>query len=189
MTGLHSILILPFCIVSLIVITGELISWAENLTGLDIKSLSFQNTDIGNEILLLDGATLIDGNGGPPKVDSVIVIDDNKKIIVITNQTNFRENSLPLKNDEGGSQITKRVLNLTGKYIMPGLFDMHAHVAGVRKNSYDQSTSEEMLGMLLNYGVTTVRNPGGPTNETVHLKKEVLNGNVSGPEIFTVVDF
>jgi imidazolonepropionase-like amidohydrolase len=183
--GLHSILILPFCIVSLIVITGEADILAENLNGLDIKSLSFQNTDIGNEILLLDGATLIDGNGGPPKADSVIVIDDNKKIIVITNQTNFRENSLPLKNDESGSQITKRVLNLTGKYIMPGLFDMHAHVAGVRKNSYDQSTSEEILGMLLNYGVTTVRNPGGPTNETVHLKKEVLNGNVSGPEIFT----
>jgi imidazolonepropionase-like amidohydrolase len=183
--GLRSILILSFCILSLIVITGEADIRVENLNGLNVKSLIFQNTDIGNEILVLDGATLIDGNGGPPKADSVIVIDGNKKIIAITNQTNFRENSLPLRNDDSGSQITKRVLNLTGKYIMPGLFDMHAHVAGVRKNSYDQATSENMLGMLLNYGVTTVRNPGGPTNETVHLKKEVLNGNLSGPEIFT----
>ena len=132
----------------------------------------------------MNGATLIDGNGGPPRADSVIVIDDNKKIIAITNQTNFRDNSSSLKNDDIGSQITKRVLNLTGKYIMPGLFDMHAHVAGVRKNSYDQATSENMLGMLLNYGVTTVRNPGGPTNETVHLREEVLNGNLRGPEIF-----
>ena len=59
---------------------------------------------------------------------------------------------------------------------MPGLFDMHAHVAGVRKNSYDQATSEDMLRMLLKYGITTVRNPGGPTNETVHLREEVLMG-------------
>jgi imidazolonepropionase-like amidohydrolase len=42
-----------------------------------------------------------------------------------------------------------------------------------------------MLEMLLDYGVTTVRNPGGPTNETVNLKEEIINGNLSGPEIFT----
>ncbi len=158
--------------------------WAVNLNVFDNKSLYSLNTGNGNEALVLNGATLIDGNGGPPKADSVVVIGDNKKIIAITNQTNFRD-SLSLFNDDSGSQITKRVLNLTEKYIVPGLFDMHAHIAGVRKNSYDQATSENMLGMLLNYGVTTVRNPGGPTNETVHLREEVLNRNLSGPEIFT----
>ena len=157
--------------------------WAVNLNVFDNKSLYSLNTGNGNEALVLNGATLIDGNGGPPKADSVVVIGDNKKIIAIT-KTNFRD-SLSLFNDDSGSQITKRVLNLTGKYIMPGLFDMHAHIAGVRKNSYDQDTSENMLGMLLKYGITTVRNPGGPTNETVHLREEVLNGNLSGPEIFT----
>ena len=157
--------------------------WAVNLNVFDNKSLYSLNTGNGNEALVLNGATLIDGNGGPPKADSVVVIGDNKKIIAIT-KTNFRD-SLSLFNDDSGSQITKRVLNLTGKYIMPGLFDIHAHIAGVRKNSYDQDTSENMLGMLLKYGITTVRNPGGPTNETVHLREEVLNGNLSGPEIFT----
>jgi imidazolonepropionase-like amidohydrolase len=158
--------------------------WAVNLNVFDNKSLYSLNTGNGNEALVLNGATLIDGNGGPPKADSVVVIGDSKKIIAITNQTNFRD-SLSLFNDDSGSQITKRVLNLTEKYILPGLFDMHAHIAGVRKNSYDQATSENMLEMLLKYGITTVRNPGGPTNETVHLREEVLNGNLSGPEIFT----
>ena len=157
--------------------------WAVNLNVFDNKSLYSLNTGNGNEALVLNGATLIDGNGGPPKADSVVVIGDNKKIIAIT-KTNFRD-SLSLFNDDSGSQITKRVLNLSEKYIMPGLFDIHAHIAGVRKNSYDQDTSENMLGMLLKYGITTVRNPGGPTNETVHLREEVLNGNLSGPEIFT----
>jgi imidazolonepropionase-like amidohydrolase len=183
--GSPSLFILSFCILSLLEITSDTDIWAVNLNAIDNKSLSLLNADNGHEILVLNGATLIDGNGGPPRADSVIVIGDNKEIITITNQTNFRDNSPQLNYDDNGSQITKIVLNLTGKYIMPGLFDMHAHVAGVRMNSYDQATSENMLGMLLNYGVTTVRNPGGPTNETIHLREEVLNRNLSGPEIFT----
>ena len=143
------------------------------------RSLSLLNTDNENEILVLNGATLIDGTDGPQKNNSVIIINNNK-IIAVTSQNNY--SSFNISN---GSLTNGRVLNLTGKYIMPGLFDMHAHVAGVRKNSYDQATSEDMLRMLLNYGVTTVRNPGGPTNETVHLREEVLSGNLSGPEIFT----
>ena len=145
----------------------------------DNRSLSLLNTDNENEILVLNGATLIDGTDGPQKNNSVIIINNNK-IIAVTSQNNY--SSFNISN---GSLTNGRVLNLTGKYIMPGLFDMHAHVAGVRKNSYDQATSEEMLRMLLNYGVTTVRNPGGPTNETVQLREEVLNENLSGPEIFT----
>ena len=62
---------------------------------------------------------------------------------------------------------------------------MHAHVAGVRKNSYNQNFSETTLEMLLDYGVTTIRNPGGPTNESVALKHNVSEGNIEGPEIFT----
>ena len=152
---------------------------ATDFTVPDNRSLSLLNTDNENEILVLNGATLIDGTDGPQKNNSVIIINNNK-IIAVTSQNNY--SSFNISN---GSLTNGRVLNLTGKYIMPGLFDMHAHVAGVRKNSYDQATSEDMLRMLLNYGVTTVRNPGGPTNETVQLREEVLNENLSGPEIFT----
>src|SRR5918996_1021764 len=77
------------------------------------------------------------------------------------------------------------ILNLTGKYVIPGLFDMHAHVAGVRKNSYNQNFSETALEMLLDYGVTTIRSPAGPTNESIALKHNVSEGNIEGPEIFT----
>jgi imidazolonepropionase-like amidohydrolase len=181
--GSPSLCMLSLCILSLLEITSVTDIWAVNLNDLDNKSLV--NTKYENEILVLNGATLIDGNDGSPRADSVIVIDDNKKIIAITNQTNFRANSSSLRNDDIGTQIPNRILNLTGKYIIPGLFDMHAHVAGVRKNSYDQVTSENILEMLLNYGVTTVRNPGGPTNETVHLREEILNGNLLGPKFFT----
>ena len=75
---------------------------------------------------------MIDGTDGPQKNNSVIIIN-NSKIIAVTSQNNY--SSFNISN---GSLTNGRVLNLTGKYIMPGLFDMHAHVAGVRKNSYDQ---------------------------------------------------
>ena len=138
---------------------------ATDFTVPDNTSLSLLNTDNENEILVLNGATLIDGTDGPQKNNSVIIINNNK-IIAVTSQNNYSS-----FNTSNGSLTNGRVLNLTGKYIMPGLFDMHAHVAGVRKNSYNQTTSEDMLRMLLNYGVTTVRNPGGPTNETVPAKR------------------
>lgn len=134
----------------------------------------------GNETLVLQGATLIDGSSTSPKTASVIIIY-NDKIAAVTNQTNYYSSF----NNSNRSPTNERVLNLTGKYVIPGLFDVHAHVAGVRKNSYDEATSKNMLDMLLNYGVTTIRNPGGPTNESVRLREEVLSRNLSGPEIFT----
>ena len=144
-------------------------------------SLSSSSTTNNDTILALVGATLIDGTGDPPKPNAVIIINGNR-IVAVTNETEYHDHYYSLIYDE----ITKlNVLNLTGKYIILGLFDMHAHVAGVRKNSYNQDLSEKMLAMLLDYGVTTIRNPGGPTNQSIALKHNVSEGNIEGPEIFT----
>ena len=144
-------------------------------------SLSSLSTDNGSEVFVLHGATLIDGTGSPPKSDAVVIINGNK-IIAVTNQSEYLNHYF---NNLNGTQTGVRFLNLTGKYIMPGLFDMHAHVAGVLKDSYDQAASEKMLGMLLDYGITTIRDPGGPTNESVSLREDILSGKIAGPEIFT----
>lgn len=144
-------------------------------------SLSSLSTDNGSEVFVLHGATLIDGTGSPPKSDAVVIINGNK-IIAVTNQSEYLNHYF---NNLNGTQTGVRFLNLTGKYIMPGLFDMHAHVGGVLKDSYDQAASEKMLGMLLDYGITTIRNPGGPTNESVSLREDLLRGKIAGPEMFT----
>ncbi|MDF2727503.1 MAG: dihydroorotase, partial [Nitrososphaera sp.] len=123
-----------------------------------------------------------DGTGGPPKPNAVIIINGNK-IVAVTNETEYYDQYYySLINNETAKV---NVLNLTGKYVIPGLFDMHAHVAGVRKNSYNQNFSENALEMLLDYGVTTIRSPAGPTNQSIALKHNVSEGNIEGPEIFT----
>src|SRR5215210_2743180 len=146
------------------------------------KSLMSLNTLKNNDtILALVGPTLIDGTGEPPKPHAVIIINCNR-IVAITNETEYHDHYYSLINND---TTRSSVLNLTGKYVIPGLFDMHAHVAGVRKNSYNQNFSETALDMLLDYGVTTIRNPGGPTNESIALKHNVSEGNIEGPEKFT----
>jgi hypothetical protein len=127
-------------------------------------------------IIVLKGATVIDGTGDPPRPNTTIIIDGSRIATLSSNAT---------ANAEIRSSAAKNILDLTGKYIMPGLFDMHAHVANVLKNSYNQSESEYMLSMLLAYGVTTIRNTGGPTEQSVELKKNISEGKIIGPQIYT----
>ncbi|MGA7541805.1 MAG: amidohydrolase family protein [Nitrososphaeraceae archaeon] len=126
-------------------------------------------------IIILENATIIDGTGDLPKPNTTIVINGSRIADLSNNAT--VNSDLPF--------AAKNVINLTGKYIIPGLFDMHAHVANVLKNSYNQSESEDMLSMLLAYGITTIRNTGGPTEQSVALKKNISEGKIMGPQIFT----
>src|SRR5918997_4427383 len=153
-------------------------SISENNSSLSSLSVDTMNNDT---VSVLVGPTLIDGTGDPPKPNAVIVINGNK-IVAVTNETEYSDQYYSLINSE---TARVNILNLTGKYVIPGLFDMHAHVAGVRKNSYNQNFSENALEMLLDYGVTTIRSPAGPTNQSIALKHNVSEGNIEGPEIFT----
>jgi imidazolonepropionase-like amidohydrolase len=154
-------------------------SISENNSSLS-SSLSVDTMN-NDTVSVLVGPTLIDGTGDPPKPNAVIIINGNK-IVAVTNETEYSDQYYSLINSE---TARVNVLNLTGKYVIPGLFDMHAHVAGVRKNSYNQNFSENALKMLLDYGVTTIRSPAGPTNQSIALKHNVSEGNIEGPEIFT----
>jgi imidazolonepropionase-like amidohydrolase len=127
-------------------------------------------------VIILEGASVIDGTGDLPKPNTTIVINGSR-IAYLTSDAE--------SNSDLNFSASKNVINLTGRYIIPGLFDMHAHVANVQKNSYDQSESEYMLRMLLTYGVTTIRNPGGPTEQSVALRENVSKGKIIGPQIFT----
>jgi imidazolonepropionase-like amidohydrolase len=147
-----------------------------------LSSLSLDTMNNNDTISVLLGPTLIDGTGDQPKPNAVIIINGNK-IVAVTNETEYHDQYYySLINNE---TARVNILNLTGKYVIPGLFDMHAHIAGVRKNSYNQNFSENALKMLLDYGVTTIRSPAGPTNESVVLKQNVSKGNIEGPEMFT----
>jgi imidazolonepropionase-like amidohydrolase len=162
---------------------SKIVSPFNSQNGSSLSSLSLDIMNNNNDtISVLAGPTLIDGTGDQPIPNAVVIINGSE-IVAVTNETEYRDQYYySLTNNE---TARVNILNLTGKYVIPGLFDMHAHVAGVRKNSYNQNFSENALEMLLDYGVTTIRSPAGPTNQSIALKHNVSKGNIEGPEIFT----
>ena len=124
--------------------------------------------------VILEGATLIDGTGSPPRYNSLVIIKD-ERILTVTDKAKY---TATYPKDSA-------IINLTGRFLIPGLFDMHAHVASVLSFSYNQTVSENTLKALLDNGVTTIRNPAGPTKESVALRDAVAAGQIKGPQIFT----
>jgi amidohydrolase family protein/IPT/TIG domain-containing protein len=124
------------------------------LAGLLISLASLQTTQA--QSLVLKGATVIDGTGSPAVPDAVIVIEQD------------RIKSLGGKNTTYPSDAT--VLDVAGKFIIPGLVDSHVHY-------------QPWLGeIFLNHGVTSVMIPGGDVSVA---DREVSYRNTTrAPRIF-----
>lgn len=73
-------------------------------------------------------------------------------------------------------------INAKGKYLMPGLAEMHAHIPVAQNN--DDSNVRETLFLYLSNGVTTIR---GMLGNPYHLKlrEQAAKGEVLSPRIFT----
>ena len=70
-----------------------------------------------------------------------------------------------------------RVIDGTGKYVIPGLWDMHVHLG-------DATSSEPALLMFLAAGVTGVRDMGSPRFERLRSwREEIARGARIGPRI------
>lgn len=67
-----------------------------------------------------------------------------------------------------------RTVDGTGKYLIPGLFEMHAHVSKTRGSA---------LGLFVAHGVTTVRDVGGDHQELLRWRREIRSGARTGPRL------
>ena len=112
-----------------------------------------------DNVLVLEGATVIDGTGGDPKQDALIIIR-NGRIDAVA-----RVNEIPIPRN------AERI-NLVGKTIIPGLVDSHAHV------------ERWAVGRYLVWGVTTVRDLHSQTDSALALRNELKRGSILGPRMF-----
>lgn len=128
----------------------------------------------------LKNATLIDGTGAKPVEFGIVVIEEDK-IVHVGKAENW-------KNSEGK---TVHEIDLTGKYILPGLIDCHVHIAA---ESLPDSTMAGPWGwstliMLkhaqntLSAGVTTIRDVGGRHHLEFSLRKAVDAGMFVAPRM------
>lgn len=106
------------------------------------------------------GATIIDGNGGTPIPDGVLLVRDGKVVAVGTKE------DIPLSAD-----VTQR--DVRGKTIMPGIINAHGHVGdvrGIEGGHYSAQTILDNLSLYARYGVTTVVSLGGDQAAAVPLR-------------------
>ncbi|MXV16763.1 amidohydrolase family protein [Hufsiella ginkgonis] len=76
-----------------------------------------------------------------------------------------------------------RYIDAAGKYVMPGLWDMHIHFRG---GPATVTANKAFLPLFLAYGVTTVRECGGDiTPQVLDWRKRISQGELAGPRIFT----
>ena len=86
------------------------------------------------------------------------------------------------QNNIGNKYQATQLIQSTGKYIMPSLWDMHVHFGG-------DTLKEEnkwLLPLYLATGVTAVRDCAGDISlEVLAWKKAIAAGSLEGPTIFT----
>jgi imidazolonepropionase-like amidohydrolase len=110
--------------------------------------------------LIVHGATLPDG-----KVHDIVV--EGERIERITDS------------HEHGSAT---VIDATGRFVYPGFVDMHAHLLLDKANRRD---IERQLQLLLEHGVTTIRDPGSQTEAAVTYRRLLESGDIAGPRLLT----
>src|SRR5882724_2785885 len=123
------------------------------------------------------GAVLIDGNGGPPITDSVVVISGSR-----IRAAGLRANvPIPAGSDK---------INGSGKFLTPGLIDLHVHLGtrggpGFQAAEYTRERIERNLNSYLYYGVTTVRSIGTERDAGFAVRKAERDGALLSARLFT----
>lgn len=126
--------------------------------------------------ILIRNAQLIDGTGRAPVPGTSVLIQEGR----------FKK----IANGELEPGVGSTVIDATGKTLLPGLFDMHAHLLSGgfdaltdQIDSFDPATQKRALCQLLYWGVTTVCNPVQPLETARELRAYVDSNGSSAPRI------
>jgi imidazolonepropionase-like amidohydrolase len=126
--------------------------------------------------LVIRGATLVDGTGGPPRGPVDIVVEGNRVASIRSAGTP----GLPMR-EKRPPQNADHEIDATGMYVLPGFVDLHVHAGGPPKNA--EATYAYKLWMA--HGVTTVRGVSLTSNElAVKEKERSARNEIVAPRIF-----
>ncbi|MEO8635612.1 MAG: amidohydrolase family protein [Gemmatimonadales bacterium] len=119
----------------------------------------------------LVGVTVIDGTGRPA-VPRQTVLVQGERIVAI-----FPTGSRPLS-----PEVT--TLDLTGRFLIPGLIDTHVHLATDPSGEDSRPRAERRLRKALLGGITAVRDMAGDVRSLASLKRDALLAEIPSPDIY-----
>jgi hypothetical protein len=127
--------------------------------------------------LLVHNATVVDGNGTPASGPKDILLENHTIADVIP------LDAVSLGRGGGpGAPRADAVIDATGKYVLPGLIDAHAHIQEERGGLAQPLEYE--LNIWLACGITTVRDVGSDTKRALELRRQSAEGQIAAPRIF-----
>ncbi|MEZ5713401.1 MAG: amidohydrolase family protein [Sphingobium sp.] len=120
------------------------------------------------------GATLIDGTGASPRSGMAIVVTGQKIADI-----------LPAANIPADMLNRAHVVELDGRYVIPGLIDEHQHIATPPNPVVAQSRlRREIYG-----GVTAIRIMGDDLRLVSEVSRQALAGEIPGPDVYMAAIF
>ena len=139
-------------------------------------------TPAAAQLKALVGGTLIDGFGGHPIHNSVILID-GERITAVGHQGNL---DIP-----AGAEV----ISTEGMSVLPGLWDMHVHlmINGHADYAHWDTAYIDQLGdiimpasahQLLMAGITSARDLGAPLEESLSVRDRINSGEIPGPTMY-----
>jgi imidazolonepropionase-like amidohydrolase len=111
--------------------------------------------------VLIEHVTVIDATGGPVLRDVSVSIQGEEIVSVG-----------PAVKVPAGPQTVR--INGKGKYLIPGLWDMHVHLIGYEEHAFP---------LFLANGVTTIRDLSGNLARSLWLRQETRYKRILGPEM------
>ena len=127
------------------------------------------------ETKLLTNVTLIDGTGKAAQPGMSIEITDGK-ITAVSNKIQAKP----------GTQT----IDLSGKYAMPGIINLHGHLGAVLglvqdPKNYTRKNLEDQLKTYAAYGVTTVQSMGSDNDLAFKVRAEQRSGRPTYTRVYT----
>jgi imidazolonepropionase-like amidohydrolase len=128
-------------------------------------------------LVAIVGATVIDGNGGPPMNDATIVVR-GKRIVAVGPRASV--------------QVPKgaRVISAAGKYVTPGFIDTNVHLSLYNNGESMVRYEDRFLDLIieaaqteLKYGMTTVRDSYGALLPLNAVRDSIAHGKLVGPRM------
>jgi imidazolonepropionase-like amidohydrolase len=116
---------------------------------------------IGQAPVVIRDVTVIPMTGGAPSAHQTVIVRDGR-IAAIGPTTELRVPAVAT------------IVDGTGKFLIPGLFEMHAHTSKTRASA---------LGLYVIHGVTSIRDMGSEHAEVLRWRKEIRTGTRVGPRM------
>jgi hypothetical protein len=133
--------------------------------------------------LVIHNATIVDGSGAPARGPVDIIVENG----LITNIINLDPVSLRGggRGRGGASAAADVQIDATGKYVLPGLINAHAHLQSTRGQGMSFGGYEYNLKLWLASGITSVREVGSESDtEIVNNRDRLARAEIVGPRIF-----